>query len=227
MGKGDEIIEGVYLIGGPNISGFNDATSFVIDFNSELVMIDSGGGETVSILLRNMEVLGLDPARLSTLVLTHCHIDHIGGAPYFREKFGCRLIVHERDAEAIEAGDPLRSAAQWYGVTFPPTTIDWKMAKEYEVLRFGCEELHLLHTPGHTQGSISVILDRGCKRVLFAQDIHGPFNRHFGSDISQWKRSMAKLLALEADILCEGHFGIFQPKEQVERYIKRYLKLYA
>jgi hypothetical protein len=35
---------------------------------------------------------------------------------------------------------------------------------------------------------------------------------------------MEKLLALDADILCEGHFGIFQPKEHVIRYIKRYLK---
>jgi hypothetical protein len=38
---------------------------------------------------------------------------------------------------------------------------------------------------------------------------------------------MEKLLALEADILCEGHFGIFQPKESVERYIKGYLKNYS
>jgi glyoxylase-like metal-dependent hydrolase (beta-lactamase superfamily II) len=227
MGKGAAIAEGVYLIGGPNISGFNDATSFIIDFSGELVMIDSGSGETVKILLQNMEDLGLDPAKLSTLILTHCHIDHIGGAPYFREHFCCRIIAHERDAEAIEEGDLVRTAAHWYGVTFPPTPVGRKIATEYEALKFGGEDLHLLHTPGHTPGSLCVILDRGGKRVLFAQDIHGPFNRSFGSNISQWKHSMAKLLALEADVLCEGHFGIFQPKEQVERYIKRYLKLYA
>ena len=85
MGKGEVIAAGVYLIGGPNISGYTDATSFIIDFSGELVMIDSGSGETAGILLQNMEDLGLDPTKLSSLVLTHCHIDHIGGAPYFRE----------------------------------------------------------------------------------------------------------------------------------------------
>jgi glyoxylase-like metal-dependent hydrolase (beta-lactamase superfamily II) len=62
--------------------------------------------------------------------------------------------------------------------------------------------------------------------VLFGQDIHGPFNKAFGSDIDLWKESMHKLLALEADILCEGHFGIYQPKEKVRDYIERYLEEY-
>ena len=94
-------------------------------------------------------------------------------------------------------------------------------------MSFGNEEIRCIHTPGHTPGSISIVLDRGGYRILFGQDIHGPFNKQFGSDIGQWKKSMAKLLALEADILCEGHFGIFRPKEYVRAYIRRYLKLYA
>jgi glyoxylase-like metal-dependent hydrolase (beta-lactamase superfamily II) len=93
-----------------------------------------------------------------------------------------------------------------------------------EILRFGEEELHCLHTPGHTPGSLSIYLDRMGKRILFGQDIHGPFLDIFRSDIGQWKKSMEKLLILKADILCEGHFGIFQPSENVERYIKRYLR---
>ena len=67
-------------------------------------------------------------------------------------------------------------------------------------------------------------LDRGGKRVLFGQDIHGPFLPAFGSDIGRWRASMEKLLALRADILCEGHFGIFRSADQVEAYIRTYLK---
>ena len=93
-------------------------------------------------------------------------------------------------------------------------------------LKFGNEELHCLHTPGHTPGSIAVYLDRAGKRILFGQDIHGPFNKAFGSDIEAWKKSMQTLLALEADILCEGHFGIFQPKNKARAYIERYLEEY-
>jgi len=64
------------------------------------------------------------------------------------------------------------------------------------------------------------------KRVLFGQDIHGPFNQAFGSDIEAWKMSMQMLLSLDADILCEGHFGIYQPKNKVRDYIERYLEEY-
>ena len=98
---------------------------------------------------------------------------------------------------------------------------------EHEVLRFGEAELHCLHTPGHTPGSIVVYIDRGGKRILFGQDIHGPFLEIFRSDIGKWKESMKKLIALEADILCEGHFGIYQPREKVRRYIEGYLKNYS
>ena len=227
MGKPERIVEGVWLVGGPNISLSEDATVFVIDFSGELVMIDAGAGRSARTLVRNIEAAGLDPAKISTLILTHCHIDHIGAAPYFREAFGCRLAAHELDTRAIEEGDPVMTAANWYETEFPPTPIDIRIRGDHEVLHYGGEELHALHTPGHTPGSLSLCLDRGGKRVLFGQDIHGPFLPGFGSDVSRWRKSMEKLLALDADILCEGHFGIFRTKEQVSKYIRNYLRQYA
>jgi glyoxylase-like metal-dependent hydrolase (beta-lactamase superfamily II) len=108
---------------------------------------------------------------------------------------------------------------------FPPTRADRRLKGEEEILAFGGEELHCLHTPGHTPGSIAVWLDRNGKRVLFGQDIHGPFMSAFRSNINDWRASMKKILALEPDILCEGHFGIFAPKEQAAAYIHRYLRM--
>jgi glyoxylase-like metal-dependent hydrolase (beta-lactamase superfamily II) len=226
MGNAEIIAKGVYLIGGPNISRSDDATVFIIDFDGELVMIDAGAGRSSRILEKNIKDEGLDPKAITTLILTHCHIDHIGSAPYFRDSFGCRLLIHELDAEAVETGDPIRTAANWYETAFPPTRIDRRLEGDHEILPFGKEELHCLHTPGHTPGSIVVYLDRDGERILFGQDIHGPFMSSFGSNIGQWKESMNRLLALRADILCEGHFGIFRPAERVEQYIKRYLRQY-
>ncbi|MHB8137604.1 MAG: MBL fold metallo-hydrolase [Smithellaceae bacterium] len=224
--KTEEIISGVYLIGGPTVTLPDDAAVYLADFNGELVMIDSGAGRSSAQLVRNIEMLGLNPERLSHLVLTHCHIDHIGSAPFFREKYGTKIIIHELDAQALETGDTIKTAANWYGTTFPPTKVDQQLKSVHEILKFGEEELHCVHTPGHTPGSISVYLDRGGKRVLFGQDIHGPFNRAFGSDIVAWKKSMQTLIDLQADILCEGHFGIYQPKNKVRDYIERYLEEY-
>ena len=208
------------------MSQADDAAVYLIDFAGELVLIDAGAGGSSSQLVRNVEMLGLDPKALSHVILTHCHIDHIGSAPFFREKYGAKIVIHELDAKALEAGDSVRTAANWYATTFPPTKIDRKLTGAQETLKFGNEELNCLHTPGHTPGSISVYLDREEKRVLFGQDIHGPFHKAFGSDIAAWKKSMQALLALDADILCEGHFGIYQPKSRVRAYIERYLEEY-
>jgi glyoxylase-like metal-dependent hydrolase (beta-lactamase superfamily II) len=227
MGKMHTIAEGVYLIGGPDVSRSDDATSFIIDFNGELVMIDAGAGGSSRILQKNMEDGGLDPQAISTLILTHNHIDHIGSASYFRRNFGCKILIHDLDADAVEAGDSVKTAAGCYGTTFPPTPVDRRLNGDQESLSFGNETLHCLHTPGHTPGSISIYMDRAGKRILFGQDIHGPFLDIFGSDLNRWKQSMAKLLALESDILCEGHFGIFNTKEQVRKYITRYLRNYS
>ncbi|HRT26781.1 MAG TPA: MBL fold metallo-hydrolase [Syntrophales bacterium] len=224
MGKAEVIADGVYLVGGPGVSHSEDATAFVISFPEELVMIDSGAGQSAGRLVKNIEDSGLDPGKISTIILTHCHIDHIGAAPYFRERFGSRLVVHELDAEAIEDGDPVLTAANWYGTNFPPTPVDKKLKGEHEVLLFDKEELHCLHTPGHTPGSISVYLDRGGKRILFGQDIHGPFLPSFKSNVILWRRSMEKLLALNADILCEGHYGIFSGRERAAAYIRSQLR---
>jgi glyoxylase-like metal-dependent hydrolase (beta-lactamase superfamily II) len=222
----EEIISGVYLIGGSGITSVDDAAIYLIDFAERLVLIDAGAGKSSSPIVRNIEMLGLNPANLSHLILTHCHIDHIGSAPFFRNNYKTQILIHELDANAVENGDSLKTAANWYGTTFPPTAVDRKLTGVHEILKFGKEELHCLHTPGHTPGSISLYLDREEKRVLFGQDIHGPFHKSFGSDIEAWKKSMQILLALDADILCEGHFGIFQPKERVRDYIERYLEEY-
>ncbi len=204
----------------------DDAAIYLIDFDGDLILIDSGAGRSSSQIIRNIEMLGLNPANISHLILTHCHIDHIGSAPFFKKQYGAKILIHELDAPAVEKGDSRKTAANWYGTTFPPTAVDRKLKGEYEILTFGGETLHCLHTPGHTPGSISLYLDRAGKRVLFGQDIHGPFHKDFESDIDVWKKSMRKLLDLNADILCEGHFGIFDSKERTRSYIEGYLEEY-
>ena len=227
MGDAEMIHEGIYLVGGPGISHFQDATIFIVDCGGELVMIDSGSTKSAPMVQENMLDLGLDPAQITCLILTHCHVDHIGSAKFFRDTFRCKIVAHELDAQAIETGDDVMTAASWYNTRLPQVPVDRKISAEHEVLTFGQDEIHCLHTPGHTPGSISLYLDRAGKRVLFGQDIHGPFSPEFNSDINKWRDSMEKLLALDADILCEGHFGIFFGKERVRKYIQGYLDQYA
>ena len=62
-------------------------------------MIDAGAGRSSSQIVRNIEMLGLNPANISHLILTHCHIDHIGSAPFFKKQYGTKILIHELDAE--------------------------------------------------------------------------------------------------------------------------------
>jgi predicted RNase H-like nuclease (RuvC/YqgF family) len=58
----EEIIKGVYLIGGPGITSADDAAIYLLDFSGDLVLIDAGAGRSSSQIVRNIEMLGLNPA---------------------------------------------------------------------------------------------------------------------------------------------------------------------
>jgi glyoxylase-like metal-dependent hydrolase (beta-lactamase superfamily II) len=224
--KPKEVTGDIYLIGDSDISDSRDCSVYLLNLG-ELVLIDAGAGPSVDKLIRNIEKLGLDPARISTVILTHCHIDHVGGAREFKRRFGSRIVMHELDAATVEKGDNKMTAANWYGIDLDPLPVDVKLTSDEEKLTVGGQEIVCLHTPGHSPGSISVYLDRGGQRILFGQDIHGPFLAEFGANMADWQKSMLKLLALKADILCEGHFGFYQTNEKVTEYIERYLEEYG
>ncbi len=222
----EEIVKGVYIVGSSDITDPKDCSVYLADVG-ELILIDTGGGTSVDAITGNIARLGLDPAKITTIILTHCHIDHIGGAHVFKKRFGSRIVMHELDADVVERGDSRMTAAHWYGVNFAPLSVDVRMSGEEQRLKFPRGEVVCLHTPGHTPGSISVYTDTVEGRILFGQDIHGPFFAEFGADVSRWQKSMERLLALKADILCEGHFGVYRPNEKVTEYIERYLDEYG
>lgn len=221
-----EIFKGIYIVGGPNITDERDSYIYVIDLE-ELVMIDCGEGHSVDKIINNINMLGLNPRNIKHILLTHCHIDHIGGAPELRIKFGAKIYIHQLDSKALENGDPSLTASTWYGTKFPATKVDIKFYNEEEMLIIRGQKIVCLHTPGHTPGSISIYLDIYGKRILFAQDLHGPLLEEFGSNLEDWAKSTKKLLDLDADILCEGHFGIYKTKKEVKDYIQSYRNKYG
>jgi glyoxylase-like metal-dependent hydrolase (beta-lactamase superfamily II) len=185
----EKITSHVYLVGSSDITDPRDCSVYVIDAG-ELILIDTGAGVNAGQIARNIELTGLDITRLSTVILTHCHIDHIGGAAYFKERCAARIIIHELDAGALERADATKTGASWYNLRLNPLTPDMKLSGKEQLLTFGDVTLVCLHTPGHTPGSISVYVDDDGQKVLFGQDIHGPFLPEFGADLSAWRQSM-------------------------------------
>jgi glyoxylase-like metal-dependent hydrolase (beta-lactamase superfamily II) len=226
MSKPKAICDRVYAVGGPGLSAPEDAYVYLVDADSELIMIEAGVGCAMGRIEDNIRSLGFEPARIWHIIATHCHIDHIGGLSLWKERYGCKIIAHEFDRAGIEGENNDLTAASMYGVDYKPVKVDMILKGERAEMRIGDLEFNFLHTPGHTPGSISVYIDTRDGRVLFGQDIHGPFSPAWGSDLAQWRASMQKLLDLKADVLCEGHAGIYRDKE-IGKYIESYLKRYS
>ncbi len=224
--KPSEIVKDILIVGGPDITDGRDGCVYLVNLG-ELVLIDSGAGWSVENIIGNIKSLGFDPKNLAKILLTHCHIDHIGGMPEIRERFGAKVYIHQLDAPPLENGDPILTAAKWYQTNFPPTSVDVKLNSPKETIMIGDQKIICLYTPGHTPGSICIYLDKDGKRILFGQDLHGPLLKEFGSSIEDYGRSTKKLLDLDADILCEGHFGIYKTKKDVRNYILSYRRQYG
>ncbi len=221
-----EITKNIFIVGGPDITDSRDGCVYLINLG-ELILIDTGAGWSVDKLIKNIERLGFNCKNLNKIILTHCHIDHIGGVPELKKRFGSKIYIHKLDAAPLENGDPILTAASWYQTTFPPTPVDVKFTFPEETLIAGGEKIVCLHTPGHTPGSICIYLNLKGKLILFAQDLHGPLLEEFGSDLGDWDQSTKKLLDLDADILCEGHFGIYKSKKEARAYILSYRRQYG
>lgn len=221
-----EITKDIFIVGGPDITDGRDGCVYLINLE-ELILIDTGAGWSVENIIGNIKKLGFDPKNLAKIILTHCHIDHIGGVPEIKKRFGSKIYIHQLDAPSLETGDPILTAAKWYQTSFPPTLVDVKLSSPEETLIIGEHKIVCLHTPGHTPGSICIYLDKDGKRILFGQDLHGPLLSEFGSNLDDYGRSTKKLLDLDADILCEGHFGIYKTKKDVKNYILSYRRQYG
>jgi glyoxylase-like metal-dependent hydrolase (beta-lactamase superfamily II) len=222
----ERLAEGLYLVGGSDLSHEMDCLVYLLDLG-DLVLIDCGAGPGWSRIRDGIRDVGHDPDAIHTLLLTHAHVDHIGAATAVVKASGCRVVAHDLDAGAIETGDPARTAASWYHLTLPSLRVDHRVTGDGEVLSFRGGSLQLVHIPGHTPGSLAALVEIGGQRVLFGQDVHGPFDAAFGSDVRAWRRSMETLLALEADVLCEGHFGVFRSRAAVRRFIEGQLRAHA
>ncbi|MGD0234897.1 MAG: MBL fold metallo-hydrolase [Syntrophorhabdales bacterium] len=209
----------IYRVAGSDITDPRDCSVYLLDVG-ELVMIDAGFGESIDLVVSHVKEQGLNPRDISTVILTHCHVDHIGGADQFCHRFGSRLVMHKLDAEIVARGDERLTAAFCFQKAFRPFPIDLILSGEEQRLAFRNQELVCLHTPGHTPGSISVYAEAGKKRVLFAQDLGAPLLEEFDCDPVAWRSSAEKLLALNADMLCDGHTGVYQPRRMVRKYIE-------
>jgi glyoxylase-like metal-dependent hydrolase (beta-lactamase superfamily II) len=218
-----KIIEDLWQVGGEGFTAPGDAAVYLVRFGHQAALIDAGCGPGHRQLVDNVSACLPPGTDITRLLLTHCHFDHTGGAAAIRDHYGCRITAHAKDAVYLEAGDSDVTAASWYGARMLPLRIDEKITSDRETIPFGSGEVIAYHCPGHSPGSLVYTAVLAGQTVLFGQDIHGPLHPSLLSDRSQYRNSLKFLLSLEADILCEGHFGAYKGSENVQNFIRQYL----
>ncbi len=152
------------------------------------------------------EILGMLEPGLSVkaIIATHCHFDHILAVDYVREALGAKFYIHRDDLPILEEAP--RRALEWVGVTFDVPSPDGFL-REGEEISLGSCRVRVLHTPGHTPGSICLLVED----LLFSGDtlFAGSVGRtdFYGGDYTQLLRSIKeKLCALSDDTrVMPGH----------------------
>jgi len=162
------------------------------------------GDEIDSIL----EILHRHGLKVKAIVITHAHIDHIGGAQKLKRSTGAPIYMNANDRALQHMMDV---QAGWLGMETPEEASVDVDAKDGDSLVFGTTEVHVMHTPGHTQGSISLWMPSEQKLVagdtLFRDSI-GRTDLPGGNGRQILQSIHDKLLPLpEETVVIPGHGG--------------------
>lgn len=126
-------------------------TYVIYDGSKECVIMDPGCYDQAEKdeLKGFIEKLNLKPVRL---VNTHCHVDHILGNKFVSELYGLGVEIHKEDHMLLTAGPEIGSN---YGIAMEPSPEPSRFLEENTLFEFGDTSMEILHTPGHSPGSIS------------------------------------------------------------------------
>ncbi len=194
-----------------------------------IIIIDAGGRNKTPALKKALKDIEIDPAIIGLIVLTHGHPDHVTSAKDFKELTGAKIAMHQLDKQCLETGEwnkthmPKAAKGSLWGWLFskisgpffsrqkiPTCEVEVSVGDEgYSLTDFGISG-QIIHTPGHTRGSISVVLDSG---EAFVGDLamnKFPLRLNAGlpilaEDVTAVKESLEHLVELNVATVYPGH----------------------
>lgn len=202
----DLIAPGVYML----VSRSFDSNIGYLDSGDRKVLIDTGTGMFATQVDSALHQLGASLESITDVLLTHSHIDHIGGIVPILEVGQPKIHLHEVEADLINSGNMSLTLADTFGADIPPTRIEG-VIKEGDVLSLGNMKIKVLHTPGHSGGSVCFHLEE--EGVVFTGDTMfsgGSFGRvDFPTGSSRKLVSSLKRLATleNFEIALPGHMN--------------------
>lgn len=186
--------ENIYFLRGIDV----DSNSYLV-LGEENIIIDTGTGQHIDGLISAITAHAIKLGEMDLILNTHCHYDHIGGNEVLKQRSNAEVAAHKLAAHYIEFADKQFTCA----TNLNPVEVEQPLNGGDKIADF-----EVLHTPGHTQGSIclynpeSKILISG--DTIFGDAAIGRTDMP-GGDIAQLKKSLELLSKLKIEKILPGH----------------------
>ncbi|MBQ3728885.1 MAG: MBL fold metallo-hydrolase, partial [Spirochaetales bacterium] len=200
----------------------------LIDTGDGLLLLDGGNIGATAMLVNAIWEAGFKPSDVRWMVLSHGHLDHIGGAVFFRRMFGTKIYLGEPDARDFRKRPELSLVHEAGSLAQDVFEVDHEIT-DGERIRFGNTEIQFYLTPGHTDGVISAFFDvTDGKRTVRAGYFGGfGFNtmrKDFLLDIGDtefrtrqvYLDSLAKVRNQKVELFLGNHCGNNHTQEKAE-----------
>lgn len=190
----------------------------------KLALVDTGSPKETPALLGAIDKAGVNVGNLSLIIHTHAHFDHCGCTADLQRRTGALVAIHRSDSQAFSEGRnaplvPINLAGKllmpFLKGKYETAKADILMDDELDLHSYGIDG-KAVSTPGHTQGSISILLDSGEAIVgdlVAGGRLYGllqpgrPRYHHWYTDLSTAKASIARVMATTPSWVFVGHGG--------------------
>jgi len=221
--------------------GLVNVSSYLIYKPGDAMLVDCGNSGSEVKILETIKHLGLEPGMIRLLVLTHSHFDHASSAGRLKELTGCRVLIHRSEADRLRKGySPIPPGTRWKAkllvalgrvfarglMNFPGAEPDMLVDDQYDLEAFGFPG-KVIHTPGHTYGSMIVLMEGG--ELIGGDTVFGLENKQhfppFAEDLPALVRSWKKLKQLPVKTFYPAHGRPFSREnflKEFDRAVKKY-----
>jgi hydroxyacylglutathione hydrolase len=197
------------------------------------ILVDTGIPGSEQKILNAMAANGITPQDIALILITHCHSDHFGSLPGLKAQIGAKVAIHKLEADMLTQGvnaaicpvglmghifavfTKLLGRPKMAGVK-PDILID----RELDLAEFGVQG-KVIATPGHTAGSVSVILASGEALIgdLLMSFRKGVLNYPiFANDLAQVKKSLKLVLDHQPKQIYASHGGVFDAEIVLKKF---------
>ena len=217
------------------------ANSWLISRDDECILVDTGPRRAADRLKKNIEKTGMSLSSIKFLILTHTHFDHCGSAAAMHEATGCRIIAGKKEAVMAEKGyTPIPAGTSSFSrmvsrvgkligklrFGYPSFNTGIAVEEQVNLENEGFPSLRVISTPGHSEGSISIVVDNAIAIAgdtvfgIFRNSIFPPFADNVPEMLNSWE----KLLDTGCRLFLPGHGKSIKREKLLQEFNARKLQ---